>query len=176
MTTSHLHLMLNHIPLFAMLFGAGVLLYGVLRRQDLASRIGLILFVVAALGAGGTYLTGEGAEEAVEGQPGVTETAMEAHEEVAFYALIVSIVLGLLALGVLTVYWGRSIPRIVSSLTLVVALVAAGTVGYTANTGGKISHPELRTATAMTQQSPEAEEAGGETEREDGGEVEEEEE
>jgi hypothetical protein len=29
-------------------------------------------------------------------------------------------------------------------LTLVLALLASGLIGYTANLGGKISHPELR--------------------------------
>lgn len=136
--------MLNHIPLFGLLFGGGLLLYAVARTSDLATRIALVFFVVAGLGAGATYLTGEGAEEVVENLTGVTHSAIEAHEEVALFALIGTAALGLLSLAFLFWYRGRSIPHSVRVGLLVLTLIGISIVGYTAYTGGQINHPELR--------------------------------
>lgn len=153
MNAAHLHLMLNHVPLFAIVFGSGILLFGWLRASGLAARMGCVLFVLAGVAAGGTYLTGEGAEEVIEGQPGVVHSFIESHEAVAFYALIVSIVLAVGALGALVIYRKGAMPGGVSGTLLVVALVALGTMAYTANTGGKINHPELRTNVSAAPQS-----------------------
>lgn len=151
MSTAHLHLILNHIPLFGLLFGGGVLLYATLRRSDLAARIGLVFFIVAGLGAGGTYLTGEGAEELVEGQAGVIHSAIEAHEEVALYALLATA--GLAAMALVLLFWfrRRSIPRFLNVILLALSLIAVSAVGYTAYTGGEINHPELRAETVQAE-------------------------
>lgn len=150
MSSAHLHLMLNHIPLFGLLFGGGLLIYAMARGSDLVTQISMVFFVIAGLGAGGTYLTGEGAEEVVEDLSGVTHSAIEAHEEVGFYALIATAVLGVLSLLFLFWYRGRSIPRAASVGLLVLTLIGIGVVGYTAYTGGQINHPELREETAST--------------------------
>lgn len=148
MSSAHLHLMLNHIPLFGLLFGGGLLFYALARGSDLVTRIAMVFFVIAGLGAGATYLTGEGAEEVVEDLAGVTHSAIEAHEELGFYALLVTAVLGVLSLLFLFWYRSRSIPRAVSVGLLVLTLIGIGVVGYTAYTGGQINHPELRGETA----------------------------
>jgi hypothetical protein len=142
--------MLNHVPLFGLLFGGGLLLYAMIRGSDLVMRISMVFFVVAGLGAGATYLTGEGAEEVVEDLAGVTHSAIETHEEVAFYALIATAALGVLSLLALFWYQGRLIPRAVSVGLLSLAIIGIGIVGYTAYTGGQINHPELRGETAQT--------------------------
>lgn len=150
MSDAHLHLMLNHIPLFGLLFGGGLLLYATARASDLVTRIAMVFFVVAGLGAGATYLTGEGAEEVVEDLAGVTHSVIEAHEEMGFYALVATAVLGALSLLFLFWYRSRSIPRAVSVGLLVLTVLGLGIVGYTAYTGGQINHPELRGKTAPT--------------------------
>ncbi len=154
MTSAHLHLMLNHIPLFGLLFGGGLLLYAMARGTDLVSRIAMVFFVVAGLGAGATYLTGEGAEEIVEELAGVTHETIEAHEEVALYALIGTAVLGGLSLLFLFWYRRRSIPKAVHLVLLVLVVVGLGVVGYTAYTGGQINHPELRNGAIEVEEGP----------------------
>lgn len=144
MSSAHLHLVLNHVPLFGLLFGGGVLLYAVARASDVAARIALVFFVVSGLAAAGTYLTGEEAEEIVEGLSRVTHVAIEAHEEVAIFALVSTATLAFLSLVFLFWYRGRSIPRVVGVVLLAVTFVSIATVGYTAYTGGQINHPELR--------------------------------
>ena len=156
MSAAHLHLILNHIPVLGTLFGVAILAYGLWRSQDAVVRIALALFVVAGLGATGAYFTGEGAEEAVEGLAGVTEAVIEPHEEIALYAFLLAIVLGVLSLGVLV--WRRSaeVPRWVGTTTLLLALVTAGVMGYTANLGGQIRHTELRSNASTVQHEMEA--------------------
>ncbi len=149
MTAAHWHLVLNHIPLLGILFGALLLAYGHWRRQDDVQTASLGLLVVAGLAIIAVYLTGEPAEEVVEGLAGVSHDAIEAHEHFAWYGLVAGIATSIGALG--TLLYGAVRQRLVRWtvwLTLLLALVSVGLIGYTANLGGKISHPELRTDTA----------------------------
>lgn len=160
MTAAHFHLMLNHIPLLGLFFGAVLLAYGLWRDQDDVQRVSLGLLAAAGLAAIAVYLTGEPAEEVVEGLAGVSHDAIEAHEEVGLYALIASLATGVVSLGALL--YGLLRQRLVRwtvILALVLAVLSAGVIGYTANEGGKISHPELRSGAASTVQEGDHEDA-----------------
>ena len=148
MSAAHWHLMLNHLPLLGLAIGAVLLAYGTRRRHEDVQRASLGLLAVAGLSAIAVYLTGEPAEEVVEGLANVSHDALEAHEHFAIYALVGGIATGVVALGTL-LYGGlrRSLARWTVLLTLVLALITTGLLSYTANLGGKISHPELRDAT-----------------------------
>lgn len=149
MTAAHWHLMLNHIPLLGLAIGTVLLAYGAGRRHEDVQRASLGLLAVAGLSAIAVYLTGEPAEEVVEGLANVSHDALEAHEHFAWYALVGGIATGIVALGTLLYGWLRqSLVRWTVLLTLVLALATTGLLGYTANLGGKISHPELRGRTA----------------------------
>ena len=157
MSAAHLHLMLNHIPLLGLVFGAVLLAYGLWRGAEDVQKASLGLLAVAGLSAIAVYLTGEPAEEIVEGLAGVSHDAIEAHEEWGWYALIAGISTGVVALGTLLVGWMRErLGRGAVVFTLVLALLSSGLIGYTANLGGKISHPELRgeTVSAVGEDGP----------------------
>ena len=148
MSAAHLHLMLNHIPFLGLVFGAVLLAYGLWRGAEDVQKASLGLLAVAGLSAIAVYLTGEPAEKIVEGLSGVSHDAAEAHEEWGWYALIAGIATGVVALGTLLVGWMRErLERGAVVLALVLALLSSGLIGYTANLGGKISHPELRAST-----------------------------
>jgi len=152
MSAAHLHLILNHIPLLGLVFGAVLLAYGLWRGAEDVQKASLGLLAVAGLSAIAVYLTGEPAEGVVEGLAGVSHDALEAHEAWGLYALIGGIATGGLALGTLLLGWVRErLGRGAVVLTLVVALLTSGVIGYTANLGGKVSHPELRAATTDAQ-------------------------
>lgn len=105
----------------------------------------LILFILATLVAVPTYLTGEPAEEAVEGLPGVTKAVIEKHEEAAGVAFTGVVVLGVLSLGGLLRYrQGRMLPPWFTSATIVASLIVFGLMAWTANLGGQIRHTEIR--------------------------------
>lgn len=152
----HLHLALNHVPVFALFFGSVILSYGIWRAQDAVVRVALGLFVAGGVGAGAAFLTGEQAEEVVEGVAGIPESVIEAHEEMGLIALVVSAVVGGLALGVLIWLRNREIPTAIQAGLIILAIAATGILGYTANLGGQIRHVELRGGTdGYVQQSVE---------------------
>ena len=67
MNAAHFHLIVNHLPLFAAMFGGLLMAAGLWRRSENLTRAGLMLGLVAGLGAGLASFSGERAEELVEG-------------------------------------------------------------------------------------------------------------
>ncbi len=166
MNGAHLHLLVNHLPVLGVLFGAALLVAGLWRRSATLIRAGLVTFVAAGIGAGLAYLTGEPAEEVVERAAGVSEAALELHEETAVYALAGGVGLGLLSLAglVLTRRAAQPMSRLGWGM-LLLALAVGGITAWTANTGGRIRHPEVGGALTA---AADREDAGGEREREGG--------
>lgn len=156
MTAAHFHLALNHIPVLGSIFGAALLAYGLWRKQEPVQRASLGLLVVVGAFAVAVYLTGEPAEEVVEGVAGVSHDAIEVHESWGWYAFLSSIVTGSASLAVLFYSWSRrQLVRWTVQSVLVLSLITSGIMVYTANLGGKVHHPELR-GTQTTVESTEA--------------------
>jgi hypothetical protein len=148
MTAAHLHLVLNHIPVLGAIFGVLLLAYGHWRASTSVTKAALGLLVGAGAVAVAVYLTGEPAEEIVEGMAGMSHDALETHEAWGWYAALASVGTGLAALGALLYGWGRqSLAPWTVRIVLVLALLTSGLMVYTANLGGKVSHPELRATT-----------------------------
>jgi uncharacterized membrane protein len=147
MSTVHLHLLLNHVPVIGTIIGLCLLAWAVFRKDQGLARATLGLFAILAVVALATFLTGEPAEGAVEGLAGVTKGSIERHEEAALLATLALGVLGAASLGALVWFRRRALPRRVMALMLVVALVPAGAMAWTANLGGQIRHSELRAGT-----------------------------
>jgi uncharacterized membrane protein len=145
MNAAHLHLMLNHLPLVGTAFGLALLARGQWKKSDELKRVSLGLLVLVTVLAVPAYLTGEPAEEIVEKMPGVEHSMVEQHEEAAQVAFIAQIVLGVGALGGLLFFRrGRTIPNWFAGAILVIALVVSGLMARTANLGGEVRHPEIR--------------------------------
>jgi uncharacterized membrane protein len=143
MNWPHIHLMLNHVPVLGTVFGALLLAYGVLRRDDAVQRAALWTFAIVALVAIPVYLTGEPAEEAVEHLAGTGERAIEAHEQAALFSLVAVELLGAVALIALLLARKASAKGVIRT-ALFVSFVTVGLMAWTANLGGKIRRPELR--------------------------------
>ena len=155
MTTTHLHLLLNHVPVLGTAIGLLILLMGYFRKSDELKKAALILFTLATLVAVPTYLTGEPAEEAVESLPGVTKAVIEKHEEAAVVAFTGVVVLGVLSLGGLLRYrQGRMLPPWFTSATIVASLIVCGLMAWTANLGGQIRHTEIRPSSGPSSYPP----------------------
>ena len=154
MNWPHVHLMLNHVPVLGTVFGLALLVWGFWRRDLALQRAALVTFVLSALIALPVYFTGEPAEDVVERLAGVTDGAIEAHEEAALVSLIAVATLGVLGLAGLLLGRSRFNATIVRG-ALGVAIVTAGLMAWTANLGGRIRHSEL---TAGGRGAPAAEE------------------
>jgi FtsH-binding integral membrane protein len=145
MNWAHLHLLLNHIPVLGIPFGLLLLLFGAVRRSRELVEAALWTFALVALLALPVYLTGDPAKDIVMGHPGVSEPAIERHEDAALFALVAALALGALsALGLVITAKTGSAPRWLTMTALVVALAASLIMAWTANLGGQIHHDELR--------------------------------
>jgi len=145
---AHIHLMINHFPVVGVLGALLVFGYGLARKNDEVKLLGLGSFVLVALSSIAVYLTGGAAEDAVKNLPGVTESYIGTHEEMALLAFVLMELLGVVALGGLFLFRkSRAFPKWYTPLVLAMALAAAGVVGLTANLGGQIRHTEIRDTT-----------------------------
>jgi uncharacterized membrane protein len=144
MSLVHLHLLLNHIPVVGILFAVVAFASALAFRETVSTRFALVFTLALAIVTGAAYLTGEPAEEAVENIAGVSESAIEAHEEAAKLATIAMSILGTLSLTALLAFRRGRMPRWVGVAGVAGSLIVSGLLGWTANIGGQIRHSEIR--------------------------------
>ncbi len=145
MNPAHLHLILNHIPVVGL--GAALLLlfYAMARKNDELKRVVLAAFVLLALVTIAVYLAGKAAEDSVEHLPGVSEAIINRHQDAATVSLVAIELLGAVSLaGLIFSRRSNSLLRWFAVISLVISLVAAGLITWTANLGGQIRHTEIR--------------------------------
>lgn len=146
MTPVHLHLLINHLPIFGSIFGALVLAHGLWTSSHQTKIAAYYLFIIAAIGACVAYFTGESAEEVVEKLPGVVEATIKHHEQIAIYALVALIILGLTAIGGLVITMRKmEMTRIIAFVVLVMSIFSFGLVAKAGYSGGEIRHTEINT-------------------------------
>jgi uncharacterized membrane protein len=144
MNPTHIHLLINHLPIIGSILGALVLAHGLWTRSSETKIAAYNLFIISTIGAGIAYFTGEGAEETVEKMPGVVEATIKTHEEFALYALISLILLGVASIAGLFLTIRKSpSTRTVAFVILLISLISFGLVARTGYQGGQIRHTEL---------------------------------
>jgi hypothetical protein len=145
MNGAHVHLVVTHLPVLGVAFGTFLLGFGLFRRNRVIQQTALGVLVFAGLTAGVAYLTGEGAEEAIEGTIGAGQALLDRHESAALIGLVATGIAGAMALVVLASgRKGRPLTKGLAVLNLVIALGASGTLAWVANLGGQLGHPEIR--------------------------------
>lgn len=150
-TSVHIHLLMNHLPIIGTIVGVLLLLAGLVRRSDELHRVSLATFVLVAIVTIPVYLTGEGAEEAVSDLPGVTKTLIEGHQDAALISFIASGVLGVVALaGLSRSRRSAALPRTLIKVVLLVGVGVSGLMVWTGGLGGQIRHSEIRPVTAAS--------------------------
>ena len=147
MNLTHLHLILNHVPVFGTAFGLGLLVFAIWRKSEELKKTTLGVFVIVALLAVPVYLTGEPAEDGVKSLPGVSKPIIEQHEEAATVAFTSVVVLGVTALaGLLLFRRGKMVPAWYGYVMLAASLIVGGLMVWTANMGGQVRHTEIRSS------------------------------
>ena len=145
MTTVHLHLLLNHIPILGSIFITVLFIVALIYRNTFLQKVSLWFLVVVALFTAATYLTGDGAAQAVQGLPGVSENMIHIHETVGKVGLGLMFVTGAIALGGALFYSFRpKLPRLLLTVVLFILLLNCGVFVYIGYLGGQIHHPEIR--------------------------------
>jgi len=143
MNAAHLHLALNHLPVIGSLFAALLLGWALLRPAYELKRAAVGAVVLVALTGFPAYFTGEPAEDFVKPLPEISKALVHNHEEAAEKSFTVLFVVGVAALAAL-LWTGRDpVPKWVCVALLAAMLAVVGLMGWTANLGGKIRHPEI---------------------------------
>lgn len=144
MNDAYLHLVINHFPIFSMLFGLLILGWGLWKKQQAIQNIAMVLFILGAITSYVAVETGEGAEEIVEDYvTSISHDAIHDHEEAAEIAMWFSLLTGGLALaGLFISNYQLRYKNVLMGILFVAATAAVGTLLYTAYEGGKIRHPE----------------------------------
>ena len=143
MNAAHLHVILVHFPVILTPLGVIFLALGLWRKNLTLRDIACYLFLGAAAIGGAAFLLGDGAEEMVEHVAGVVESAIEPHEEASELAIWFAIALGVASFIALAS--SKVSPRLSARLQvplLALAILTSGLLGYAAQLGGKIRHPE----------------------------------
>ena len=146
MNDAHLHMVVNHFPLIGTIFGLGILVTGMILKNNSVKNTAYILFAVAAIFAAFSMGTGEGAEELVEDMPNIGHQIIHEHEEIAEKFAIILYVTGFFGLvSLFTSYKKYRFATLFSFITLALAIVAGVLTKSVGTSGGEIRHTEIRT-------------------------------
>ena len=140
-----IHLALNHFPIFALLIGVLVLLFGVIYSKNLIIKTALVIIFFSGIVGIAVNFSGEEAEHVVEKLAGTSEHYLEEHEELGEASFTAGLILSVLSLALFLIlqYTGRDI-KIASWLLIISSVIVFGLYFTTAAHGGKIRHIELR--------------------------------
>src|SRR5262245_52187050 len=94
---THLHLLLNHVPIIGSILSLGILLLSAARRNDALRRVGYEAFFILALIALPTYVTGLAAQKGIASQPDVSSILIDEHHDAALFALLLMEITGIVA-------------------------------------------------------------------------------
>lgn len=145
MDLAHIHLLLNHFPTIGFLIGAGLFVVSLIAKSDHLKIASLVVLLGIALISIPTYMSGNGAQEAIKSMPGLSKSLVEAHEGAALVAMIFMLLTG--GFAWLALWQFRRLARVPKwNLALILALtvVTFGLMTRASNMGGEIRHEEIR--------------------------------
>jgi uncharacterized membrane protein len=141
---AHLHLLVNHAPIFAAIFACALFIVSYLVAPDVLRRTALVLLIITAIAGVIADKTGEPAEDAIRGYPGVQRKLIHDHEEMGDKAYLIAGALGILAVGGLMRWRRKPIPGTVNAAMVLASAFVSGAMIYTGLLGGRIRHSEIR--------------------------------
>ena len=144
MNGSQMHLALTHVPVVLSIVGLVVMIVALLKKNDTLTKTALYFLLFAGVSAVPVFFTGEGAEEAIEHLPGVSENVIEKHEALAKVAFGLVVAAAIVSLIGLLFYRQVAIRRAIRPLVLILAFATSVIMVVTAHFGGQVRHTEIR--------------------------------
>jgi len=145
MDLTHIHLLLNHFPTIGYIIGGGLFVLALITRSDHLKVASLVILLGIALLAIPTYMSGNGAQDAIKSLPGVSKSMIENHEGAALVAMAFMLATG--AFAWLGLWQFRRLARIPGwnlAVILILTVVSFGLMARASNLGGEIRHAEIR--------------------------------
>lgn len=145
MNGAHLHLLVNHIPIFGVTFGLIAMCWSIFRKSSELRFAAITLFIIAG-GFGWLAMeTGESAEDLLKTLPEMTKDWIHNHEEAAEVSNILTTITALSAIALVTTLKLKSAyTQKIQILVLLFALLSSVAMARTAYLGGQIRHTEIR--------------------------------
>lgn len=148
-TAVHIHLAINHSPLFAEIFAFCLAIFGLLKARREFVTAGLIVAIIAAVCGFVAMQSGDkAADYLLNAKPpiaGVDTKLIGEHDDAAGYFLIFSCITGVLAIVALFIGHRRGTrPRWLDWVLVFLMLDCTAIAARTAYLGGQIHHPEVR--------------------------------
>lgn len=162
MNDAHYHVLINHLPIMGFVFGALILLAGIILRSTVTRKVAFSVLLLSSVAIFPTFNSGEKAEEVVEHmdvcEKGCicTPEMMRSLEESKHHLIheheeeaegFMPFAWGLLFLSLISLFaeWkAKKYWLYTSILTLALSVTAVYFVQKVGTTGGQISHPEIR--------------------------------
>ena len=141
----HQHLLLNHFPIIGTFIGLGLFLAGLIAKKEDLKKASLVIFSLMALFAIPAYTSGHAAFAVIQNDPGLSQTAVDAHQGAALIAFVLIEITG--AFAGLGLWQFRRVSRAASWIlpaVLCFSFLTAGLLVITGDTGGEIRHSEIR--------------------------------
>ncbi|MEO5777904.1 MAG: hypothetical protein ABIQ27_13450 [Flavobacterium sp.] len=149
MNDAHLHLVFNHFPIIGAIFGFGVLVAGLVLKNNAVKNVSYCLFIVSAIFAYASLSTGGGAAGMVKDMPDITKPMIHEHAEIAEKLAYLLYLLAVVSLAALYAnIKNLSFSRWISYVILIIAGVAVYVSKDVGTTGGEIRHTEIRSDSA----------------------------
>jgi hypothetical protein len=147
---THIHLMINHLPVIGLAVPITLLLVDWARKNRKLEWLSLQMFVVFALLGIPVYLTGSPASHQLREMPGISRDAIHRHSNAADFAFWTMEGLGAISLGALYKFRStETVPQRLTAALLALAVVALGLMLWTADLGGKTRHSKEETSIAV---------------------------
>jgi hypothetical protein len=147
MDLTHIHLLLNHFPTIGYIIGGGLFALALITKSDDLKRASLVVLLGIALISIPTYMSGNGAQDAIKSLPGISKSLIDEHEGAALVGLAFMEFTG--AFAWLALWQFRRLARIPDwnlAVILVLTVVSLGLMIRASNLGGEIRHAEIRAA------------------------------
>ena len=145
MNEAHLHMVVNHFPIIGTILAIGILVAGLLNKNQSIINTAYVLFVIGAIFGILSMNTGEGAEELVEDMPGIGWKIIHEHEELAEKMALLLDILGVLSLvGFYLQYKKNAKEKLVSYIILLIGIASLFVIQKVGTSGGEIRHTEIR--------------------------------
>ncbi len=160
LTSTHLHLLLNHFPTIGFIIGLGLFVIALIAKSEHLKIGSLVVMIGISIISIVTYITGNAAGEAIciaTNLPGAcpdgvtSRSLIEQHEGAALFALILIVFTGGFSwLGLWQ--WRRfgATARWTDAVVLALGAFAFAVVSRAAALGGEIRHPEIRVTADVT--------------------------
>ena len=142
----HLHLAVNHSPLYGEVFAFFLVLIGVIRRNRTLVTAGYVFAIFAAAGAIVSDQSGDGAARYLKqaNLAGVDMSLVREHDQAATFAVASTCIAAALSVVAMWLGRGRERRRWLDIVIIVVMAWSISVVARVALLGGRIHHQEVR--------------------------------